>query len=151
MALKKAFKPRAKRVSESSSKPAEVFDQTRFHIFQNYQKFESLVKFRSIWGERQVNLDELDHSMYQNLESRKWMSLSSNLVPSPIALIREFYSNLSTHFESSSSHYLTTWIRGEEFQITKQIVSKALRVPLVCRPTYPYNKTFLWKNCHLGN
>ena len=116
MALKKAFKPRAKRVSESSSKPAEVFDQTRFHIFQNYQKFESLIKYRFIWGERQVNLDELDCFVYHNLDSRKWLSLCSGLVHSPAALIREFYSNLSTHSDSSGGHYLTTWIRGEKFR-----------------------------------
>ena len=42
---------------------------------------------------------------------------------------------------SSDGHILTSWIRGEEFKITKQIVSEALGVPLVRRPTYPYTKS----------
>ena len=65
------FKSKAKRVSGSFSKPVEVFDQTRFHVFQKFQNFDSLVKYRFIWGERQVNLDDLDHSVFQNLEFRK--------------------------------------------------------------------------------
>ena len=38
----------------------------------------------------------------------------------------------------TGSHYLTSWIRGQEFTINKQTVSKALGVPVVCKPTYPY-------------
>ena len=59
-------------------------------------------------------------------------------VSHPPPLIREFYSNLSIHFDDSSGHYLTTWIRSEEFQITKKVVFDALNVPLVRRLTYPY-------------
>ena len=36
---------------------------------------------------------------------------------------------------------MTTWIRGEEFQIIKKVVFDALNVPLVHRPTYPYTKS----------
>ena len=62
MAPKKSrnIKTKAKRVSESPFTHVEEFDHTRFHVFQNSQKFDSLVKYRSIWGERLVNLDELD-------------------------------------------------------------------------------------------
>ena len=63
------FKSKAKRVSGSFSEPFEVFNYTRFHVFQ---KFDSLVRYRSIWGERQVNLDELDRSVFQNLEFRNY-------------------------------------------------------------------------------
>ena len=35
---------------------------------------------------------------------------------------------------------MTTWIRGKEFRITKQIVFETLSVPLVHKPSYPYNK-----------
>ena len=72
-----------------------------------------------------------------NLQSRNWLSLCSNFVHPPAALIREFYANLSIHSDDSGGHYLTTWIRGEEFQITKKVVSDALNVPLVRRPTFP--------------
>ena len=67
------------------------------------------------------------------------MSLCSNFVCPPTALIREFYVNLSINFDDSGGHYLTTWIRGEDFQITKKVVSDALNVPLVRRPTFPYS------------
>ena len=35
---------------------------------------------------------------------------------------------------------MTTWIRRKEFRITKQIVFETLSVPLVRKPSYPYNK-----------
>ena len=54
-------------------------------------------------------------------------------------MIREFYSNLSIYHEITGGHYLTSWIRGQEFTINKQTISKALGVPLVHKPTYPYN------------
>ena len=77
---------------------------------QNAQKFESLVKYRSIWGDRQDNLDELDRSIHRNLDSRKCLSLCFDLEPPLATLIREFYLNLSTHSDDFSGHYLTTWI-----------------------------------------
>ena len=55
-------------------------------------------------------------------------------------MIIEFYSNFSIHHEDTSGHYLTTWIRGKEFRITKCVVFEDLDVPLVCKPTYPYTK-----------
>ena len=84
MAPKKSrnIKTKAKRVFESTSEPVEVFDQTRFHVFQNFQKFDTLVKYRSIWGERQVSLNELDPSIRRNLESRGCLSLCHDLIPS---------------------------------------------------------------------
>ena len=122
MAPKKSrnIKTKAKRVFESTFEPVEVFNQTRFHVFQNFQKFDALVKYRSIWGERQLNLDELDPSSCRNLESRGCLSLCQDLIPSPATLIREFYSNLFIQSYSSSGHILIAWIRGEEFRITRK-------------------------------
>ena len=37
-----------------------------------------------------------------------------------------------------NGHYLTSWICGVRFTITRDIVSDALDVPCVCRPSYPY-------------
>ena len=68
------------------------------------------------------------------------MSLCDVSNAPPAALIREFYSNLSIYPEVTGGHYMTTWIRGKEFRITKQIVSEALCVPLVRKPTDPYTK-----------
>ena len=69
------------------------------------------------------------------------MPLHHDLIPPPVALIREFYSNLSIQSDSFGGYILIAWIRGEEFKITKQIVSEVLGVPLVCRPTYPYSES----------
>ena len=112
MAPKKSrnIKMKAKRVVRSTSTTDEDFDQIRFSTLQNAQKFEKLVKYMSIWGERQINLDELDYSIKYNPESRSWLPLCFDLVPPPAALIREFYLNLSTHSASSDGHYLTIWI-----------------------------------------
>ena len=70
--------------------------------------------------------------------SRNWVFLCEVSDPSPATLIRKFYSNLSVYFEVIGGHYLTSWIRSKEFRICKQIVSEALGVPLVRKPTYPY-------------
>ena len=56
-------------------------------------------------------------------------------------LIREFYSNLFVYSEDIGSHYLTSWIRGKEYRITKCVFSKTSGVPLVCRPTFPYTES----------
>ena len=63
-------KTKAKRVVGSTSISNEEFDQIRFHTLPNAQKFETLVKYKSIWNERQSNLDELDLFFKKNLESR---------------------------------------------------------------------------------
>ena len=67
------------------------------------------------------------------------MPLCQDLVPPFAFLIRKFCVNLSIKYDYSSSHILSTWIQGEEFRITKKIVSEFFRVPLVHNPTYPYN------------
>ena len=54
------------------------------------------------------------------------------------ALIREFYSNLTVHIDNSNIHYVKTWIRGDEYTITREVVGTALGVPLVRQPVYPY-------------
>ena len=38
----------------------------------------------------------------------------------------------------TSGHYFSSWIRGQEFTINKQLVSEALGVSVVRKPTYPY-------------
>ena len=61
--------------------------------------------------------------------------------PPPIALIREFYSNLSIHSDDSNIQFVKSWIRGEKYVITPAIVTSALGVPLVWKPMYPYTET----------
>ena len=72
--------------------------------------------------------------------SRNWVYLCEVSDPPSAALIREFYSNLPIYSEVTSGHYLTSWIRSQDFIITKQIVSEASEVPLVRKPTYPYSE-----------
>ena len=56
-------------------------------------------------------------------------------------MIREFYSNLFVYSEDIGGHYLTSWIRGKEYRITKRVVFEAPGVPLVCRLTFPYTES----------
>ena len=97
-----------------------------------------MIKFRSIWCERKVNLDELDPFVKQILESRDQLPIYTGLKSPPTAIIREFYSNLFVHSAICGGHFLTTWIGGEEYQITKKVVPDVLFIPLFNRPTYPY-------------
>ena len=73
--------------------------------------------------------------------SRNWGSLCDVSHPPPTALIKEFYSNLSIYFEDTGDHYLTTWIRGKEYRITKLIGFEDLGVPLIRRPTFLYTES----------
>ena len=140
------IKTKAKRVVGSTSASDEEFDRVQFHSLPNAQKFETLVQYKSLWSEEWINLEELDPFIWQKLDSRGWLPLCFDLVSPLVALIREFYLNISIHFASFGGHLLTTWIRGEEFQITKKIVYTALSVPLIQHPTYPYIESPLLDN-----
>ena len=72
--------------------------------------------------------------------SRNWSSLCDVSDPPLATLISEFYSNLSVYSEDTGGHFLTSWIRGKEYRITKRVVFEALGVPLVRRLTFPYTK-----------
>ena len=134
------FKTRANWNLESSSSRSAHFDSVRFLTDKCEDTYETLTKYRSIWGERDIVLSKLDPSIRRNFVSRNWFSLCEVFDPPPTALIREFYSNLSVYFEATGGHYLTSWIRGHKFTINKQTVSKALGVLIVHKPTYPYTE-----------
>ena len=87
--------------------------------------------FRLVWVEHRVILYEVDPEIRRNFELRGWLPLLKVEHPPPAALIREFYSNLSIHYDISNIHYVKTWIRDEEFVITPEVVVFALSVPLV--------------------
>ena len=82
-------------------------------------------------------LDEVDPAIRANLESRGWLSLLEIDHPPLTALIREFFTNLSCHIYDSNT-LVRSWIRGVEFTITPRVVAKALGVPVVTEPVYPY-------------
>ena len=126
MAPKKSI---SRKSSMGNSSSREPFDSTRFQIISDFQKFDSLIKYRSIWSESVVVFDELSPTIRQNFESRGWLSISSNLVPSPAAIIREFYSNLAVRAA----------VTGSEYHITCQDVSVALSIPIAANPVYPYS------------
>ena len=60
--------------------------------------------------------------------------------PPLIALIREFFSNLSCHVYDSNS-LVRSWIRGVVVTITPKVVADALRVSIVREPIYPYEES----------
>ena len=84
-----------------------------------------------MWAKRKVILDELDPKIRRNFKSRGWLPLMDIEHPPPIALIREFYSNLSVHSDDFNTQYVMSWIKGEEYVITPQVVASALGIPLV--------------------
>ena len=142
MALKigRKFKTRANKNLGSSSLGLALGDRERFLSAKCEETYETLTKYRSIWSEREIVLSELDPSIRRNFMSRNWVSLCEVSDPPLVALIREFYSYLSMYYEVIGGHYLTSWIRGQKFTITKQTVIEALVVPLVRKPIYPYSE-----------
>ena len=85
-------------------------------------------------------LDELDPIIKANFERRGWLPLLDIDHPPPVALIREFYSNLSIHVYDSNT-LVKCWLRGEEYTITPTVMADTLGVSLVQHPIYPYSKS----------
>ena len=93
-------KTRANRVPSTLS-----VSPSRVQLFRNEhsrEAFEKLNSKRKIWAKRSVILDEVDPAIRGNLEFRGWLSLLEIDHPSPTALIREFFSNLSCHIYDSN-------------------------------------------------
>ena len=131
-------KTRAHRTPSTSSESpswSEVFRNDKCR-----EAFEILNSKRKIWAERAVVLDEIDPTIRANFESRGWLSLLEIDHPSPTAVFREFFSNLSCHVYDSNT-LVRSWIRGVEFTITPRVVAKALRVPVVREPDNPYDES----------
>ena len=109
-------KTKANKKSTTTSIP--VFESDRFRTKKNQETYKKLNIYRSVWAERKVILDELDPAIRRNFESRGWLPLLDVQHPPPIALIREFYLNLSIHYDDSNTQVVRSWIRGENYVIT---------------------------------
>ena len=129
----------ANKKTTSSSTP--TFYSDRFQFEKNQEAYEKLNIFMFVWVERKVVLDELDQEIRTNFECRGWLSLLDISHPPLVALIREFYLNLSVHSDDSNTYYVMSWIRGEEYTITPSVVVSAFGVPLVRQPVHPYDET----------
>ena len=92
-----------------------LISSDRFRFRKNQEAYEKLIVFRLVWAEHKVILDEVDPEICSNFERRGWLLLLDVGHPPSAALIREFYSNLSIHFDDSNIHF----------------VASALNVPLV--------------------
>ena len=90
----------------------------------------------------EVILDEVDLEICMSFNHKGWLPLLDVDHFPQAVLIREFYSNLSVHSTSSNIQFVNSWIRGEEYVITPQVVASALGVPLVQQPVCPYDETF---------
>ena len=132
-------KTRANQKTNTTSTP--IFESDRFKTEKNQETYDKLNIYGSVCVERKVILDELDPEIRRNFESRGWLPLLDVEHPPPAALIREFYLDLSVHFNDSNTQVVKSWIRGEEYVIIPQVVDFALGVPLVWQPVYPYIKT----------
>ena len=102
------FKSKANRNLASSSSTSPLVDRVRFLFAKIKEVYETLIKYRSIWGEREIVLDKLDPSIRRNLVSSNWVSLCDVSDPPLAALIRQIYSNLSVYSEVTGGHYLTS-------------------------------------------
>ena len=83
-----------------------VVSPPRVQLFRNEracEAYEKLNSKRKIWAERSVILDEVDLAIKANLESRGWLLLLKIDHRPPIALIREFFSNLTCHIYDTNT------------------------------------------------
>ena len=84
------------------------FDRTTFQFKSNNDAYEKLNIFKSVWAKRKVILHEVNPEIHRNFESRGWLPLLDVEHPPPVALFREFYSNLSIHTDDSNIHFVKT-------------------------------------------
>ena len=122
-------------LSSMSPSKSELFRNDRCR-----EVFEKLKCKRKIWAEHSVVLDNVDPAIRANFESRGWLSLLEVDHPPPIALIREFFLNLSCYVYDSNT-LVRSWIRDVEFTITSRVVVDTLGVPVVREPVYPYEES----------
>ena len=122
---------RKTRAKKSATSTSFDFQSSRFQFKSNQEAYEKLNTFRFVWAERKVILDKVNPEIHRNFESQGWLPLLDVDYTPPAALIREFHSNLSIHFDDSNIYYVKTWIRGEDFVITRQVVASAFNVHLV--------------------
>ena len=130
--------PRKTRAHRTPSTSSE--SPSRSELFRSdkcRELYEKLNSKRKIWAKRKVVLDELDYTIRANFESRGWLPLLKIDYPPLIALIREFYSNLSYHIYDTNT-MVRSWIRGVEFTITPRVVAETLGVTVVRQLVYPY-------------
>ena len=97
--------------------------------------------FRPIWAERKVILDEIDPEIRRNFKHQGWLPFLDVEHPPLAALIKEFYSNLSIHSDNSNIHFVKSWIKGEEFVITPEVMASTLGIPLVQQLVYLYTES----------
>ena len=102
------FKTKANRKTASSSSSSALVYRVRFLFAKCEDTYETLTKYRSIWGGREIVLSELDPSSHRNLVSRNWVFLCEVSDLPSVVLIREFYSNLFIYSEVIGGHYLTS-------------------------------------------
>ena len=69
------FKTKVNRNTDSSSSTSPLVDRVRFLSAKTEEVYETLTKYRSIWGEREIVLIELDPSIRRNLVFRNWVPL----------------------------------------------------------------------------
>ena len=122
---------RKTRAKKSTAPSTPTFESDRVRIKKNQETYEKLNNYRSVCAECKVILDELDPEICKNFERRDWLPLLDVKHPLSATLIRDFYSNLFVHSNDSSTQYVRSWIKGEEYVITPSIVASALGVPLV--------------------
>ena len=143
--------PRKTRANKTPS--LSSVSPSRSELFKNdrcREEFEKLNCKHKIWAERSVVLDEVDPAIRANLESQGWLSLLEVDHPPPLALIREFFSNLSCHIYDSNT-LVRSWIRGVKFTITPRIVAEvaeALGVLVVWQPILMRSLHPLMMLCH---
>ena len=108
--LNSSTMPRKTRANRVPSTPS--VSPSRVQLFRNERSHEAFEKFnskRKIWAEHSVILDEVNPAIRANLESRGWLSLLEIDHPPLIALIREFFSNVSCHIYDSNT-VVRSWI-----------------------------------------
>ena len=96
---------RKTRGKKTTTPSTPEFQSDRFRTLKNQETYEKLNIFRSVWAECKAVLDELDPEIRRNFECKGWLPLLEVEHPSLAALIREFYLNLSIHFDDSNTQY----------------------------------------------
>ncbi|KAB1206839.1 hypothetical protein CJ030_MR7G008239 [Morella rubra] len=137
---KRPASKKSKPTKKPSKKQAVNPDPDRFVDAHAHELMGSTYAKRKPLYEREVILSEFwDTIIPTQFESRGWVSFLTDVVSPYENMVKEFFVNVHDIDDKSFSFY--SYLRGQKFQVTPELVARIVKLPRVSHPTYPYRKS----------
>ncbi|KAB1203413.1 hypothetical protein CJ030_MR8G000562 [Morella rubra] len=137
---KRPTSKKSKPTKKPSKKQAVNPNPDRFVDAHAHELMGSTYAKRKPLYEREVILSEFwDTIIPTQFESRGWVSFLTDVVSPYENMVKEFFVNVHDIDDKLFSFY--SYLRGQKFQVTPELVARIVELPRVSHPTYPYWKS----------